>query len=92
VSGAEPCQDGREILEVFLYLAGHPPPSSSYPQWVAIALRGVKATERGDASAVKAACGECHALYKQRFRREFRGQPAHPHSDPGRFPAVPEGR
>ena len=47
-------------------------PGGSYPEWAAIANKGVAAAKGKNAKGVKDACKECHDKYKKMFKDENR--------------------
>jgi hypothetical protein len=68
-------QDFATLQKNFEFVGGKPPPSGDYPQWGAFAKAGSAAAAKQDATAVKAACKQCHDNYKEKYRKEFAARP-----------------
>jgi hypothetical protein len=52
--------------------AGFAPPG--YANWRSIAIDGASAARVQNLDAVKSACRGCHAQYRDRYKKEMRGQ------------------
>jgi len=64
-------QDFATLQKNFDLVASKPPPSGDYGQWATFAKTGSAAAAKSDAAAVKAACGQCHTNYKEKYRKDF---------------------
>jgi hypothetical protein len=47
------------------------PPPGDYPKWASISKAGSAASKKEDITGVKAACDECHDLYKKKYIAAF---------------------
>jgi hypothetical protein len=72
-SPAMRAEDAARLLAVFAAVERFAPPA--YNEWSAIARRGQGAARGGDIEGARAACGDCHDLYRARYRAEMRGRP-----------------
>jgi hypothetical protein len=45
------------------------------PQWVAITNAAMAKAKAGDIEGAKKACEQCHALYKDRYKKTMRDRP-----------------
>jgi hypothetical protein len=65
--------EAGEIAKALGYVAQRSPPG--YAQWTTIAEAGVAKAKAGDVDGAKAACKQCHDLYKDRYKQEMRDRP-----------------
>jgi hypothetical protein len=72
--------DISAIGEVFDQIAAFVPPDAYpdgrpyYPYWVSIAEDGARTARSGNLNATKAACRECHQLYRDLYHRTDRAR------------------
>jgi hypothetical protein len=62
--------DTPRLAEAFEHLAKAAP--TGYADWASISRAGAKAANAGNLAAAKQSCGDCHNLYRARFRGELR--------------------
>lgn len=62
-------------LQTSLALVASKPPPGDYPQWASIATAGAAAAGKQDLAGTKAACKQCHDLYKEKYKKELPTRP-----------------
>jgi hypothetical protein len=62
-------------LKTSLELVAAKPPPGDYGQWASIATAGAAAAAKQDVAGVKAACKQCHDLYKEKYKKELPTRP-----------------
>jgi hypothetical protein len=65
--------DGAKLAAALATVASKPPPGM--PQWVAISNVAMAKAKAGDIEGAKKACEQCHALYKDRYKKTMRDRP-----------------
>ena len=65
--------DGAKLASA-LEQAGAKAPSGM-PEWKRISSEGAAAAKKGDIEGAKKSCEQCHALYKDRYKKTMRDRP-----------------
>ncbi len=68
-------EDYATVQQSLTLVASKPPPSGDYGRWAAIATAGATAASKQDHDGTKAACKQCHDLYKQKYIAAFPDRP-----------------
>jgi hypothetical protein len=48
---------------------------AGFTTWPTIAQDGAAAADRGDRTALRAACNQCHGTWREAYRQQFRERP-----------------
>jgi cytochrome c553 len=60
-------EDYPALQKAFDFVASKPPAGGDYPQWATMSKAGSAAAAKQDLKAVKAACKQCHDVYKEKY-------------------------
>jgi hypothetical protein len=73
MAGAASSGEGDKLAQALTYVLKHPPPG--YDKWPALSQAGIDKAKAGDVDGAKAACKQCHDLYKEDYKATMRDRP-----------------
>ncbi len=65
--------DMKAISGALRRVATFAPPA--WASWSSIALAGASAADKGDRTALRAACNDCHRTWREEYRQRYRARP-----------------
>jgi hypothetical protein len=73
--GAPLAEEDFATLAKSLALVASKPPPGDYARWQQMANAGAEAAAKQDLRGVKASCKDCHAAYKESYKRDHATRP-----------------
>ena len=73
MANASSSGEGDKLAKAMEYCAQHTPPG--FDEWASISKTGAAKAKAGDVDGAKAACKQCHDLYKEKYKLTLRDRP-----------------